>query len=216
MKFTAIIGNPPYQETIGGELNKSLSKQLYPEFIINAIQMNPEYISLITPSRWFTGNAQDRSFIKLRSFINENNHISDIFNYLDSTEVFKGVSISGGVNYFLHKRDYHGDVMFKEIFNGNTVAYKRPLFEPDLDIILPMNNMVSILRKATANNFKSMTDIVTGRNPFGVPATEEELNRVTSDTQESGYDTKIMCAYEIIKYIHQHYDQYMASIIHND
>lgn len=201
MKFTAIIGNPPYQETIGGELNKSLSKQLYPEFIINAIQMNPEYISLITPSRWFTGNAQDRSFIKLRSFINENNHISDIFNYLDSTEVFKGVSISGGVNYFLHKRDYHGDVMFKEIFNGNTVAFKRPLFEPDLDIILPMNNMVSILRKATANNFKSMTDIVTGRNPFGVPATEEELNRVTSDTQESGYDTKIMCAYEIIKYI---------------
>jgi len=201
MKFSAVVGNPPYQETIGGQNNKSLSKQLYPEFIINAIKLQPEFVSLITPSRWFTGNAQDRSSVKLRSFIKNDNHISDIFNYLDSSEVFKGVNISGGVNFFVYKMGYSGDVSFNEILNGNTTTYRRPLFEPGLDIILPMNGMVSILRKVTKNNFESMSNIVTGRNPFGIPATEGELNRITSDIRKSGYDIKIMCAYEISKFI---------------
>lgn len=201
MKFTAIIGNPPYQEIVGGKINNSLSKQLYPEFIIQAITMQPEYLSLITPSRWFTGNAQDRSFVKLRSFIKNNNNISNIFNYLDSSEVFKGVNISGGVNHFLHKNGYSGDVSFCEILNGSSTTYTRPLFEPGLDIVLPMNSMVSILRKVKNNKFKSMSDIVTGRNPFGIPATESGLNKIAFDFGKVGTDIKVLCAYENMKYI---------------
>jgi hypothetical protein len=61
MKFDVIVGNPPYQKNIGSLNNKSLSKQLYPDFITLLINLQPDYLSLITPSRWFTADAQDIS-----------------------------------------------------------------------------------------------------------------------------------------------------------
>lgn len=75
MEFDIVIGNPPYQENIASsDGNKSLSKQLFPAFIINAVNM-ADIVAMITPSRWFTGEAQDGSFPKLRQFFRENNHI---------------------------------------------------------------------------------------------------------------------------------------------
>jgi hypothetical protein len=54
-KFDVIVGNPPYQESISSSsANKSLSKQLFPDFIMTCIKLNPNYLSLITPSRCFT------------------------------------------------------------------------------------------------------------------------------------------------------------------
>ncbi|HPM07001.1 MAG TPA: Eco57I restriction-modification methylase domain-containing protein, partial [Treponemataceae bacterium] len=96
MKFDAVVGNPPYQESISSDTdNASLGKQLFPFFIINSIGLHPKYVSLITPSRWFTGDAQDKSFIKLREFIKENNHILKLYNYKDEKELFSNVEIKG-------------------------------------------------------------------------------------------------------------------------
>ena len=82
MKFDAVVGNPPYQENIGAAGNDSLSRQLFPDFIKTAISLNSRFVSLITPARWFTADAQDKSFIKLREFIKNNNHIKNtIINY---------------------------------------------------------------------------------------------------------------------------------------
>src|SRR5690606_14819231 len=76
MKFNAIVGNPPYQQTISdNSKNKSLSRQIFPDFIKICVGLNPNYLSLVTPSRWFTGDAQDKSFLRLREFFQENNHI---------------------------------------------------------------------------------------------------------------------------------------------
>ena len=102
MKFDAIVGNPPYQEGVSDtKENASLSKQLFPIFIEASIKMNPKYISLITPSRWFTAKAQDSSFLRLREFVKKYNHFSKIFNYMDNKELFSNVTI-GSVNYFLY------------------------------------------------------------------------------------------------------------------
>jgi len=201
LKLGAIVGNPPYQEIIGSRANKSLSKQLYPSFITIAIKLQPKYLSLITPSRWFTGNAQDRSFVTLREFLRANNHFSHIINYLNSSEVFGDVSVPGGVNYFLYQNGYSGEINFTEMSKENKTVVKRPLFEEGLDVVLPMNRMISILRKVTAGNFKSMEEIVTGRNPFGIPATDASLNRITTTTPDMTHNTIILCAYEEIKYI---------------
>ncbi len=201
LKFGAIVGNPPYQENIGSQLNKSLSRQLYPSFITLAIKLQPEYLSLITPSRWFTGNAQDRSFVTLREFLRANNHFSNIVNYLNSSDVFGDVSVPGGVNYFLYQNGYLGDVNFIEISKEKQIVVERPLFEDGLDVVLPMNRMISVLRKVTADNFKSMEEIVTGRNPFGIPATDEALDRITTTSPDVTHNTIIMCAYGEIKYI---------------
>lgn len=96
MKFDAVVGNPPCQETISNnDSNRSLSKQLFPEFIKLTIKLNPKYSSLITPSRWFTGEAQDGSFISLRKFVKEHNHFVSIYNYSIASNVFNNVWIAG-------------------------------------------------------------------------------------------------------------------------
>src|SRR5690625_1477250 len=119
MKFDAVVGNPPYQENISSNKgNTSLSRQLFPIFIQNSILLDTQYVSLITPSRWFTANAQDRSFIRLREFIKQKNHISKIFNYPDNKLLFNNVEIAGGVNYFLYdKENTCGNVEFTECYN---------------------------------------------------------------------------------------------------
>ena len=69
MKFDFVIGNPPYQEDIStSKDNKSLSKQIFPDFIKVSVELSNIATELITPSRWFAGDAQDKSFLKLRKF----------------------------------------------------------------------------------------------------------------------------------------------------
>ena len=201
VKFEAVVGNPPYQENIGSTANQSLSKQLFPAFVTMFIKMQPMYLSLLTPSRWFTGNAQDRSFVTLRAFLRKNNHFSKMVNYLNTKEVFTGVDLPGGVNYSLYERDYQGNIDFTEISNGVKNRSSRPLFEEGLDIVLPLNRMISILQKVTLNNFISMETIVTGRNTFGVPANDTDLNAILSNERTNETPLSIQCAYEKIAYI---------------
>ena len=214
VEFGAIVGNPPYQENIGGALNKSLSKQLYPLFMMIATEMDPEYATLITPSRWFSGNAQDRSFVKLREYIKNKNRIKNIVNYLNSGDAFDDVSISGGVNYFLYKKNYSGNVDFKEISNNKEESINRPLFEDGLDIIIPVNKMISIIRKVKNNEFISLESIVTGRNPFGIPANDRELNKIIENNTNNN-NLQILCAYEEVKFIHKKHITRNKDLVNN-
>ncbi|MDE6946834.1 MAG: Eco57I restriction-modification methylase domain-containing protein [Anaeroplasmataceae bacterium] len=176
MKFNAIVGNPPYQENIGNEKsNKALSKQLFPWFIIAALKMGPDYLSMITPSRWFTGEAQDKSFIKLRSYIKSNNQFKKIVNFYDNKLLFKGVTI-GSVNYFLCEKNYTGDVEFVERNETSSNTTFRPLFEEGLDEVLSFNILSQFISKVKKRkDFVSLIELTTGRNPFGVPDVNESL-----------------------------------------
>ena len=201
VNFDVVVGNPPYQENIGGQSNRSLSKQLYPTMMQMAITINPKHLTMITPSRWFTGNAQDRSFVKLREFVREHNHFRKITNFLSSSDVFDGVSVPGGVNYFLFEPDYSGAITFKEVQQKTETCVERPLFEDGLEVILPMNRMISILQKVRASDFVSMEEIVTGRNPFGIPANDADLNKEMVEAQDESHEISILCAYEKIQFV---------------
>lgn len=179
MEFDAIVGNPPYQENISNnEGNDSLSRQVFPDFIKNTILIGSEFVSLITPSRWFTADAQDKSFLRLREFVKTHQHFSNFFIYPDEKELFKNVEIKGGLNYFLYQNDYSDLVNFYECSKGQKTLQKRKLFEDGLDIIIYDGIDFGILDKVQKKDFESINSITTGRNAFGIIGKESVLKEI--------------------------------------
>ena len=187
VNFDVVVGNPPYHETISDATdNDSLGKQLFPWFVTCSTQIAAKYTSMITPSRWFTGDAQDKSFVKLRHYMQENNHIKKIANYKDEKEVFDGVEIKGGISYFLYEQAFAGQVEFVNIAKGERNVQVRNLFEEGLDIIISNSVDYPIICKATANDFISLTTITTGRNAFGIIGKPSVVNSISQDVYFEG------------------------------
>lgn len=107
MKFDVIIGNPPYQLTFGIEgTNSSNAKSIYNLFISQAMRLTPKYLVMITPSRWMTKTSQGIPDAWVDEMLQKNN-FKEIHDYEDSSIIFPGVEIKGGVNYFLWENDYN-------------------------------------------------------------------------------------------------------------
>lgn len=194
MNWSTIIGNPPYQETL--EEGRSLAKQLFPSFIEVGITLSPKFFSLITPARWFTADAQDNSFPKLRNFVRTNNHFSTIITR-NGKKLFPYTELSM-VNYFLWGREYNGNVNFIENGSSSSNCLNRPLFEDGLDIIIPQNNIISIIKKIQQGKFTSLNTITTGRNAFGIVGKNFEDRSEADSFKDS---VAVQCAYEQIRFI---------------
>lgn len=105
MTFSSIVGNPPYQVALSS--TSAYAGSIYQHFIEIARKLNPNYISMITPSRWMTKDGQGIKDEWVDDMINCN-HIILLTDYLDASECFPGVEIKGGVNYFLYSHKYNG------------------------------------------------------------------------------------------------------------
>lgn len=169
MKFDVIVGNPPYQMSDGGDNNGETRSRggaipLYHKFVLQARKLHPKYLTMIIPSRWFTGG---RGLDEFRDEILNDNRISKIVDYPISSECFPGVEIKGGVCYFLWEKDYAGqcEVTTKR---GETVSVlKRPLLEKNTDIFIRFNEAIPILNKVKLFNEISFATIVSAQKPFG-------------------------------------------------
>lgn len=108
MKFDVIVGNPPYQLSVGNTAgNSSKAKAIYHMFVSQAIKLNPRYLCMITPSRWMTKTTEGIP----EAWVDEMlrcNHFIEMHDFEDAGECFPGVEIKGGVNYFLWNRSYEG------------------------------------------------------------------------------------------------------------
>jgi len=172
MKFDVIIGNPPYQLSDGGSGNGISAKPLYHEFVKQAKKLNPKYLSMIIPSRWFAGG---KGLDEFRLDMINDKRIKNIVDFPKSRECFPGVDIAGGVCYFLWDKDYKGDCEFTSNLNGNISKTIRKLNE--FNVVIRDNIGINIINKVSKLATRFMSEVVLSRNPFGFVSSDRgEVN----------------------------------------
>lgn len=151
MKFSAIVGNPPYQEADGGA--GVSSKAIYPYFVDITRKLNPSFASLIIPTRWFTGG---KNLDEFRASMLCDTHIKELHDCLHPEEVFPNTNNRGGICYFLWDRNYDNlESKMKVVTHegeGVTSEYLRDLRIHDMDIFFRNNKAISILDKVISDD----------------------------------------------------------------
>ena len=148
MKFDVIIGNPPYQISVGNEgANASYATAIYDSFVDKALELNPKYISMIIPSRWMSNAAEGVSSEWTKKIIGDK-RFKEINDYENANEVFKTVEINGGVNYFLWDSNHDGDCKYTYNYeDGSSITRKLTLKSIDENIIIRDLVAQDILRR---------------------------------------------------------------------
>lgn len=162
MKFDVIIGNPPYQLNDGG--NGKSAKPIYQLFVERAKKLNPHFLSMIIPSRWFSGGKGLDDFRKSMLLDRRMRKLVDYENFKD---VFPGVDLAGGACYFLWDRDYNGMCEVVNYNKDNPSSMFRYLDENDT--FIRQNMAVEIVKKVQSHSTKYLDGRVSSRKPFGLP-----------------------------------------------
>ena len=170
MKFDVISGNPPYQLSDGGAGASAVP--IYQKFVQQAKKLNPRYLTMIIPARWYAGG---RGLDGFRKEMMEDKRIKTIVDYPKSRECFQGVDIAGGVCYFLWEKDYSGDCDFISITGEKESREKRRLNE--FDVIVRENVGAKIVRRIKKKSSKMMTEEVLTVSPFGLRSYVRGKNR---------------------------------------
>ena len=148
MQFDVIIGNPPYQLDDGGY--GTSAAPIYQKFVEQAKQLNPKLLTMVIPSRWFTGG---KGLDEFRESMLTDRRLRSIDDYLTASDVFPGVGLKGGVCYFLWDAAHNGDCQVTTHYKDQTPSTTtRPLLEPGADVFIRFNQGLSILKKVMAQH----------------------------------------------------------------
>ncbi len=146
MQFDVIVGNPPYQLNTDGFGTQA--RPIYQQFVQQAKALDPRFLCMIIPARWFSGGMGLDEFRE--SMLNDA-RLRSINDFLTASDVFPGVGLKGGVCYFLWNRDHPGlcevTTHFKD-WEESTAS--RPLLESGADVFIRLNEGLPILKKVMA------------------------------------------------------------------
>ena len=165
MKFDVIVGNPPYQLDDGG--NGVSAKPIYHLFVEQAKKLNPHYLTMIIPARWYAGGKGLDDFRE--SMLNDR-RLAYLCDHENSAELFAGVDIAGGICYFLWNRDQKGDCTVVNWYEGVPVLSTRRLNE--FPTFIRHKQAVDIVRKVRESHgveSRYLSERVSSRKPFGLP-----------------------------------------------
>lgn len=162
VRFGVIIGNPPYQINDGGA--QESAKPIYQHYVSLAKNMNPRNISMIIPSRWFSGG---KGLQKFRGEMLGEKRIKTLVDFENFRDVFPGVDLAGGACYFIIDDKFSGKTRVVNKSSNSIRISERNLDE--FDIFIRQNLAVDIVKKVCKQNNKFLMDRVSSRKPFDLP-----------------------------------------------
>lgn len=144
MKFDVVIGNPPYQQEVGG--TRSSQRSIYHLFIKLGVKL-ADITTLITPAR-FLSDAGDTPTTFNREILNDP-HFKVVLFEKNATKIFPQTDIKGGIAISLYDK------------NKN--------FEP-IKLYIPFTELKGIYKKVLSDVTEkgSLTDIIYPANKFNL------------------------------------------------
>ncbi|MCM1490056.1 MAG: Eco57I restriction-modification methylase domain-containing protein [Muribaculum sp.] len=169
VKIKAIVGNPPYQVMNDGA--GASASPVYNYFVNISKRLNPFFLSLIMPARWFAGG---RGVDDFRKSMLSDSQLTLIHDYPDARDCFETVEIKGGIMYFRWDKGHDGDCTIIT-HNQNKISSisKRPLIIEGMETFIRQNELVSIVQKIKSHVSISFDSIVSSRDPFGLDVRAE-------------------------------------------
>ena len=188
MKFDVIVGNPPYQLADGG--NAASAMPIYNKFVEQAKKLQPHYLVMVIPSRWFTGG---RGLDKFRNDMLSDNRIRVLHDFINASDCFPGVEIKGGVNYFLWNRDATGLCkIYSHRSDGSVVFSERLLKEPGMQSLVRYQEQIDVLRRIDVRKEEKFSKIVSSNDPFGYDVrVEGSYKRVKPKYQYKAFNNSV-------------------------
>ncbi|MBX3676047.1 MAG: Eco57I restriction-modification methylase domain-containing protein [Rhodocyclaceae bacterium] len=163
MQFDVIIGNPPYQLGDGG-FGASASP-IYHKFVEQAKALEPRFLTMVIPSRWFGGG---KGLSEFRATMLADDRIRKLIDYENAKDAFPGIDLAGGVCYFLWNRDSRGACEVTN-FAGDTAPVVSERRLDEFPALVRHSAAVPIIRKVLSKNDPRMSELVSSRKPFGLP-----------------------------------------------
>lgn len=163
MQFDVIIGNPPYQLNTDGYGNQA--RPIYHLFVEQAKRLDPHYLVMVTPSRWFSGGM---GLAEFRNSMLADRRMRRIVDYPKLYEAFPGVKIRGGISYFLWDRGHNGQCEIQTMWDGKPTGPVVPRYLDAYDILVRRNEAVPILEKVRSKGEATLDLRVSSQKPFGL------------------------------------------------
>lgn len=203
MRFDAIVGNPPYQASDGGAGNSAMP--IYQKFVLQARVMQPDYVSMIMPSRWMSGG---RGLDDFREELLNDKSMSILHDYVSATDCFPTVEIKGGICYFLWDKKHSSECEVYSHANGSVEKSVRYLSSENAGTFIRSQVQADILKKVQAFHEDSVTTILEAGRYFGfhTKLTWEDKENGTLQTADgkSSYPIKSEAVeeYNVKVYVH--------------
>ena len=195
MHFNAIVGNPPYQEMGGSGGTNDAS--IYQFFCAAATRLEPDFVSMVIPSRWFAG-GRENLLADFRKDMLTSGRIRCLHAFTNSRDLFPTVEIKGGICYYLEMRGKTGLCQYYLHDEGSVRPYpKRNLAKNDILVRDPelAHIVESVLAKAAAlGQTHFVSELISGDTPFGIPtnpATSKKTPFSVRDKQGGGFDVAL-------------------------